>query len=60
MLSMPNSIASTSRVVLMPTARRSGDGAPASPVVRRYRLARVAPDVRPRSERFAHLKSSHD
>lgn len=55
---MITSLASATRVVLLPTAIRADT--PASPVVRRYRLARVREDARPRAERHAHLHRSHD
>ena len=59
MLPMPRSLATPQRVVLMPTARRSGERTP-GPVLRRYRLARVAPAPRTGEDRFAHLKRAHD
>ncbi len=59
MTSMPNSIATTTRVVLLLSGRRPGDGG-ANPAVRRYRLARVASTPGADAERFAHLKRSHD
>ena len=58
MMSMLTSLASASRVVLLPTARRTAG--PGEPSVRRYRLARVEPQPRTRAERLAHLKTSHD
>jgi hypothetical protein len=59
---MPSHLAPSSRVVLLPTGRRDGlrPSGTRSPVVRRYRLARVPQDAAARSERFAHLKNAHD
>jgi hypothetical protein len=59
---MSTHIASTSRVVLLPTGRRDGlnPRSSSTPVVRRYRLARLSGDAANRSERFGHLKQSHD
>ena len=59
MLSMSTSAAR--RLVLVPAATSPRDR-PLSPGVRRFRLAQLRLDGRevPRSERFAHLKRSHD
>lgn len=62
MTCMPIHLAPATRVVLMPTTDRDAppsDGA-RSPIVRRYRLARVPRDGAARAERFAHLKDAHD
>ncbi len=59
MLSMSTSTAR--RLVLVPAAS-SPRNRPLSPGVRRFRLAQLRLEGRdvPRSERFAHLKRSHD
>jgi hypothetical protein len=59
MLSMSTSTAR--RLVLVPAAT-SPRNRPLSPGVRRFRLAQLRLEGRdvPRSERFAHLKRSHD
>jgi hypothetical protein len=59
MLSMSTSTAR--RLVLVPAASSPRDR-PLSPGVRRFRLAQLRLEGRevPRSERFAHLKRSHD
>ena len=59
MLSMSTSTAR--RLVLVPAATSPRDR-PLSPGVRRFRLAQLRLEGRdvPRSERFAHLKRSHD
>ena len=59
MLSMTTSTAR--RLVLVPAAPSPRDR-PVSPSVRRFRLAQLRLEGRevPRSERFAHLKRSHD
>jgi hypothetical protein len=60
MLSMPTS-AATRRLILVPAAT-SPRNRPPTPGVRRFRLAQLRLEGRdvPRSERFDHLKSSHD
>lgn len=55
---MLTSLASASRVVLLPTARRTAG--PGEPSVRRFRLARLTAEPRSREERHGHLKVSHD
>lgn len=62
MTSMPIHLAPATRVVLMPTADRDAPGPDGarSPIVRRYRLARVPQDGAARAQRFAHLKHTHD
>jgi hypothetical protein len=59
MLSMTPSTAR--RLVLVPAATSPRDR-PLSPGVRRFRLAQLRLEGRdvPRSERFAHLKRTHD
>ncbi len=59
MLSMTPSTAR--RLVLVPAATSPRDR-PVSPSVRRFRLAQLRLEGRdvPRSERFAHLKRTHD
>ncbi len=59
MLTMTTSTAR--RLVLVPAASSPRDR-PVSPGVRRFRLAQLRLEGRevPRSERFAHLKRSHD
>ena len=49
------------RLVLVPAATSPRDR-PLTPGVRRFRLAQLRLEGRevPRSERFAHLKSTHD
>jgi hypothetical protein len=60
MLPMPTSSAAR-RLVLVPAATSPRDR-PASPGVRRFRLAQLRLEGRdvPRSERFTHLKRSYD
>jgi hypothetical protein len=60
MLCMPTS-AATRRLVLVPAASSPRDR-PLSPGVRRFRLAQLRLEGRevPRSQRFEHLKTSHD
>jgi len=55
---MLTSLASASRVVLLPTAHRTAG--PGEPSVRRFRLARLTAEPRSREERHGHLKVSHD
>jgi hypothetical protein len=59
MVTMPTSAAR--RLVLVPAATSPRDR-PASPGVRRFRLAQLRLEGRdvPRSERFTHLKRSYD
>ena len=59
MLTMPSTAAR--RLVLVPAATSPRDR-PLAPGVRRFRLAQLRLEARevPRSERFAHLKKTHD
>ena len=60
MLDMTPSAAAARRLVLLPA--RSPRARPADPRVRRYRVAHLRLEGRDvsRSERFTHLKKSHD
>lgn len=57
---MPASLDLTRRMLV--EVRRSDGDATASPVVRRYKLSRVAPHARqdPMLDRFAHLRRTFD
>ncbi len=55
---MLSSLASTTRVVLVPAASR--DTEPGAVKVRRYRIARLRLDDRMSGDRHAHLRRSHD
>ena len=55
---MLTSLASASRVVLLPTASR--ETVPGAVVIRRYKLARLRLDDRSPTDRHAHLRRGHD